>query len=81
MPRVKLKYRQNRAAVFSPVKSSEKGEGADLHQPSAPSLFNYALTKAQQENQVRVHGKIRDREKAVQSAMTEVLRFEYSQKR
>lgn len=80
MPRVKLKYRQNRAAVFSPVESPE-GEGADLHQPSAPSLFNYALTKAQQENQVRVHGKIRDREKAVQSAMTEVLRFEYSQKR
>jgi|9_EtaG_2_1085328.scaffolds.fasta_scaffold07290_5 hypothetical protein len=81
MPRVTLKYRQPRAAFFTPVESSEEGEGADFHQPSAPSLFNYALNKAQQENQVRVHGKIRDREKAVQSAMTEVLRFEYSQKR
>jgi len=78
MPRVKLKYRQ-RTAIFSPVESS--GEGADPHQPLAPSLFNYALQKAQVVNQVRRHGKIRQREKAVQQAMTEVLRFEYCPKR
>ena len=76
-----LKYRQNRAAVFSPVEPHEKGEGADLHQPSAPSLFSYALEKAVKKNQIRVHGQIREREKNVRKAMNEVLRFEYSQKR
>ena len=80
MPRVKLKYRQNRAVIFSPVEPPE-GEGADLHQPSAPSLFNYALEKAVKKNQIRVHGKIREREKNVTKAMNEVLRFENSQKR
>ena len=79
MPRVKLKYRQ-RTAIFSPVESSS-GEGADSHQPSAPSLFNYALAKAQWENRIRVHGKIREREKAVQQAMNEVLLFDHGQKR
>ena len=78
MSRVKLKYRQ-RTAIFSIVESS--GEGADPHQPLAPSLFNYALHKAQSANQVRRHGKIREREKAVQQAMTEVLRFEHCPKR
>ena len=80
MPSVKLKYRETRATIFSPVESSS-GEGADSHQPSAPSLFAFALEKAQRDVQIRVHGQIKDREKAVQSAMTEVLRFEHSQKR
>lgn len=70
---------QTKDGYFSIVESS--GEGADPHQPLAPSLFNYALHKAQSANQVRRHGKIREREKAVQQAMTEVLRFEHSQKR
>ena len=81
MPRVTLKYRQPRAAFFTPVESSEEGEGADFHQPSAPSLFNYAYQTAVKKNQIRVHGQIRQREEDVRKAMNEVLRFEYCQKR